>query len=258
MQAVTRFPRTLGASHVALALDTLLNAVQFARGFNGNRALRRTLWEQGFMRDRQETPPELFFQEAHGLKLATWIASGCYVQWAPAIGDGIQPLSATLFGDGLGVAVGSGEEGVEALGAFSSSLAVRVRAGDVRPFDASTMAQLETRLIRISAAVVGDYLQLLQRPDPEAQRALRCKGAVVCAVINSFVNFTEPQLLRHLPAFYLQFAELVHCASPDVRLCLSRLLAQRVATLLPFRPAPLPAASAAAPATPPAAPAKDT
>lgn len=216
-------------------------------------------------------PAPLVLQESHGLKLFTWVAAGTFVQNAAAAGDADAPAAAAaavaadgpapvtgsrgaFFGDGLSASnMGGGEEGLEAVVAeYPDALAVRAARATlpaaaqaavsaVTRFDAAAMERLEQRLVRLSHACVLDYLTQVQRPDAEAQRALRCKSAAVVAVLNALASLTERQLRRHLPAFFHPALELVHCAGPDVRAALARLLSERLPPLLPFAVAPLPA-----------------
>jgi len=71
--------RTLSSKHVFMVLHALTQSIEFARVFNHDIELRQRLWQVGFMKHRQASPPELFFQEAHGLKLYLQILLRVYL-----------------------------------------------------------------------------------------------------------------------------------------------------------------------------------
>jgi len=69
----------LSTKHVFMVLHALTQSIEFARVFNHDIELRQRLYQVGFMRNRQASPPELFFQEAHGLKLYLQILLRVYL-----------------------------------------------------------------------------------------------------------------------------------------------------------------------------------
>lgn len=73
---------TFHVSHVFKVLKSLGESIEFARTFNGDLDLRTRLWEAGFMQQKQSTPPELFYQEAHGLQVYLQILFRLYAYQA--------------------------------------------------------------------------------------------------------------------------------------------------------------------------------
>ena len=96
---------SLRGHHVLTVLDSLLRSLQFARQFNCDLELRRRLWAAGFMKEKQTNPPELFYQEAHSLRLYLQVLLRMYNSAATVAGEHEGKAAAAADESALRVAV---------------------------------------------------------------------------------------------------------------------------------------------------------
>lgn len=266
--AVMRFYYLLTEQHYDLVLSAILSSVQFARVFNMDRELRERLWKVGFMADRQSTPPELFFQETHGLKLYLQIQIHIFI-FAAKLAQRALAVAAERGGAGPSAGGAGAEDEFEAdelpeerklpverdalrqydvnplqqqqeppasstLPAYAQALGNR-RA---REYDEMWRGRCEETLFTLALELVGDLLKKVKRDDAEDQRYLKCLSVVMTTFIDGFTDFLDDQFLKYLPVFYYPFVELVTLGTVEIRQSLSQWMALRLAKLLPLAKAP--------------------
>eukprot|EP00455_Lapot_gusevi_P025759 TRINITY_DN2719_c0_g1_i3.p1 TRINITY_DN2719_c0_g1~~TRINITY_DN2719_c0_g1_i3.p1 ORF type:complete len:274 (+),score=81.30 TRINITY_DN2719_c0_g1_i3:193-1014(+) len=194
-----QFGSRLSAEQTLLLFDPLIESLAFARAFDADLDLRRSLWVSGF-RERQRTLPDLFRQEAHALLVYARILLTMYQQ--PALAPLIEPRLIALLRYSF-------SEFVDKDQAHRSER----QSNPAAPTSAAAMA--------IAAASAHGL-----------EDELRCKEAVVCTLLQGLLLFSEDQMKQHVRALFAAAMPLLECDSIAVRRALREFLAARLPPLL--------------------------